>query len=85
MQLAPSGESACTLTWFSDFEPDGSTYSMIALRGRLPLQRDTLPAGSHHVVGEALQAGPRLAGQVRRRRGQLAYRSTRRVVAACAG
>ena len=23
MQLAPSGESATTLTWFSDFEPEG--------------------------------------------------------------
>jgi hypothetical protein len=35
MQLTPAGESACTLTWFSDFEPEGASEedAMKAVRG----------------------------------------------------
>ena len=35
MQLAPSGDSSCTLTWFSDFEPQGASEddAVKAVRG----------------------------------------------------
>jgi hypothetical protein len=35
MQLAPAGDSACTLTWFSDFEPEGASEddAIKAVRG----------------------------------------------------
>jgi len=35
MQLAPAGDAACTLTWFSDFEPEGASEedAVKAVRG----------------------------------------------------
>jgi hypothetical protein len=35
MQLTPSGADDCTLTWFSDFEPDGASEedATTAVRG----------------------------------------------------
>lgn len=35
MELAPAGDSACTLTWFSDFEPEGASEddAIKAVRG----------------------------------------------------